>query len=136
MKTQKYLVTIEMPDDDLIGPDWLKNIIQGDCNIEEKVSVIKIKNTNSNLEDIATKDAYVSGEDEDEEDESNLDYYGEKIEIGSKVHWDDEAGHDEDGEDIEFTVVESKGDGYFNLSYGEEDKNPDRWAHRTELEVI
>lgn len=83
-------------------------------------------------------DAYVSGEDEDEEDEdeSNLDYYGEKIEIGSKVHWDDEAGLDDDDNEIEFTVVDSRGDGYFNLSYGEDDKNPDRWAFRTELEVI
>lgn len=72
----------------------------------------------------------------DEEDESNLDYYGEKIEIGSKVHWDDEAGLDDDDNEIEFTVVESRGDGYFNLSYGEDDKNPDRWAFRNELEVI
>lgn len=47
MKTQKYLVTIEMPDGDMIGPGWIKDIIQADCDVEDagrqKVSVEEIK---------------------------------------------------------------------------------------------
>lgn len=43
MKTQKYLVTIEMPDGDMIGPGWIRDIIQADCDVEDtgrqKVSV-------------------------------------------------------------------------------------------------
>lgn len=47
MKTQKYLVTIEMPDGDMIGPGWIKDLIEADCDVEDvgrhKVSVEEIK---------------------------------------------------------------------------------------------
>lgn len=47
MKTQKYLVTIEMPDGDMISPGWIREIIQDDCDFEDKgrqkVSVEEIK---------------------------------------------------------------------------------------------
>lgn len=68
--------------------------------------------------------------------ESNLDCNGNKIEIGSKVHWNDEAGVDDDDEEIEFTVVEKRGDGYFNLGFDANDTTAERWAFRTEIEVI
>ena len=48
MKIQKYIVTIEMPDGDMISPGWLKDLIQGDCDAEDenrsKVFVEEIKN--------------------------------------------------------------------------------------------
>lgn len=47
MKTQKYLITIEMPDGDMIGPGWIKDLLEADCDVEDvgrhKVSVIEIK---------------------------------------------------------------------------------------------
>jgi hypothetical protein len=36
MKIQKYIVTIEMPDGDMISSGWLKDLIQTDCNIEDE----------------------------------------------------------------------------------------------------
>lgn len=36
MKTQKYLITIEMPDGDMISPSWIQELIQADCNVEDK----------------------------------------------------------------------------------------------------
>lgn len=64
------------------------------------------------------------------------DMFGVKLDVGDDVHWHDEAGHDENGEDITFTIVDEDGEGYFNLSYGDEDENPDRWAYYTELEIV
>lgn len=64
------------------------------------------------------------------------DMFGVKLDVGDDVHWHDEAGYDEKGEYITFTIVEESGDGYFNLSYGDEDENPDRWAYYTELEIV
>ena len=83
-------------------------------------------------------DAYENGEeeDDDEEGEYNDDANGTPIFVNDKVYWNDEAGIDEDGERIAFTVVDLDGTGYFNLSYGPEDTNPDRWAWHEELEVL
>lgn len=36
MKTQKYIVTIEMPDGNMISSEWLKDLIESDCCIEEE----------------------------------------------------------------------------------------------------
>ena len=73
-------------------------------------------------------DEYEEGEDEEDN--------GVKLDTGDEVKWHDEAGYDEDGSMITFTIVEERGDGYFNLSYGDEDENPDRWAYYTELEIV
>lgn len=47
MKTQKYLVEIEMPDGDFVGAGWIEELIEFDCNTEDegrcKVSVKEIK---------------------------------------------------------------------------------------------
>jgi hypothetical protein len=75
-------------------------------------------------------DEYESGE------EKYKDINGVELAVSDEVHWHDEAGHDDDGSMITFTIVEDNGDGYFNLSYGDEDENPDRWAYYTELEIV
>lgn len=72
----------------------------------------------------------------DEQPTIYKDINGVEIAVSDEVRWHDEAGHDEDGNDITFTIVDEDGDGYFNLSYGDEDENPDRWAHYTELEIV
>jgi hypothetical protein len=64
------------------------------------------------------------------------DINGVKLDVGDDVHWHDEAGRDENGEHITFTIVDEDGEGYFNLAYGDEDENPDRWAYYTELEIV
>ena len=64
------------------------------------------------------------------------DINGVELAVSDEVHWHDEAGRDEDGSMITFTIVEENYDGYFNLSYGDEDENPDRWAYYTELEIV
>jgi hypothetical protein len=69
-------------------------------------------------------------------EETYEDIDGVKLEVGDEVWWLDEAGHDEDGNHIVFTIVEDRGDGYFTLSYGDEDENPERWAYYTELEIV
>lgn len=78
------------------------------------------------------------GDDEGEEDdeETYYDVNGMQLSVSDEVKWRDEAGVDENGEDIIFTIVEESGDGYFNLSYGDEDENPERWAYYTELEIV
>lgn len=58
------------------------------------------------------------------------------LDIGTKVTWDDEAGKNEKGEPIVFTIVEKNDEGYFNLSHGKEDKNPSRWAYYKELTKV
>ena len=75
-------------------------------------------------------DAFENGE------EIYKDINGVKLEISDEVRWDDEAGYDENGSMITFTIVEDGGDGYFNLAYGDEDENPERWAYYTELEIV
>ena len=74
-------------------------------------------------------DAYENG------DETYKDINGVELAVSDEVHWDDEAGYDEDGSMITFTIVEDNGDGYFNLAYEDED-NPERWAYYTELEIV
>ena len=64
------------------------------------------------------------------------DINGVELAVSDEVHWRDEAGYDEDGDPIIFTIVEENYDGYFNLSYGDEDENPDRWVYYTELEIV
>lgn len=63
------------------------------------------------------------------------DINGVELAVSDEVKWHDEAGVDENGEDIVFTIVEERGDGYFNLAYGDEE-NPERWAYYTELEIV
>ena len=36
MKKQRYIVEIEMPDGDFISAEWLKDLIQTDCNLEDE----------------------------------------------------------------------------------------------------
>ena len=69
-------------------------------------------------------------------EETYEDINGVELAVSDEVKWHDEAGVDENGEDIVFTIVEERGDGYFNLSYGDEDENPERWAYYTELEIV
>lgn len=79
-------------------------------------------------------EAYENGDEEDDDDDHE-DMNGTPIMVGDKVRWDDEAGVDEDGSDIIFTVVEDNEDGYFNIAY-EGEENPERWAYCAELEVL
>lgn len=74
-------------------------------------------------------DAFENGE------EIYEDINGVKLEVSDEVHWHDEAGYDEDGSMIVFTIVEDNGDGYFNLA-NEDEENPERWAYYTELEIV
>lgn len=75
-------------------------------------------------------DAYENGE------ETYKDINGVELAVSDEVHWHDEAGYDEDGSMITFTIVDESYDGHFNLSYGDEDENPERWAYYTELEIV
>lgn len=84
-----------------------------------------------NWDDLESEDEEV-----DEEGEEYLDSCDEPIHVGDVVEWCDEAGVDEDGTRIRFKVVDEDGEGYFNLSYGEEDEHPDRWAYHYELIVV
>jgi hypothetical protein len=74
-------------------------------------------------------DAYENG------DQTYKDINGVELAVSDEVHWHDEAGYDEDGSMIVFTIVEDNGDGYFNLANEDED-NPERWAYYTELEIV
>jgi hypothetical protein len=69
-------------------------------------------------------------------EETYKDINGVELAVSDEVQWLDQAGYDENGDPITFTIVEENGDGYFNLSYGDEDKNPERWAYYTELEIV
>ena len=68
-------------------------------------------------------------------EETYKDINGVELAISDEVHWHDEAGYDEDGSMITFTIVDESYDGYFNLAYEDED-NPERWAYYTELEIV
>ena len=67
-------------------------------------------------------DAYEDG------DQTYKDINGVELAVSDEVHWHDEAGYDEDGSMITFTIVEENGDGYFNLANEDED-NPERWSY-------
>lgn len=47
MKTQRYIIEIEIPDGDFVGAGWIEELIESECNIEDayrsKVSVKEIK---------------------------------------------------------------------------------------------
>ena len=68
-------------------------------------------------------------------EETYKDINGVELAISDEVHWHDEAGYDEDGSMITFTIVDESYDGYFNIAYEGED-NPERWAYYTELEIV
>ena len=68
-------------------------------------------------------------------EETYKDINGVELAVSDEVHWHDEAGYDEDGSMITFTIVEDNGDGYFNLAT-EDEENPERWAYYTELEIV
>ena len=74
-------------------------------------------------------DTYENGE------QTYKDINGVELAVSDEVKWHDEAGYDEDGSMIVFTIVEENGDGYFNLANEDED-NPERWAYYTELEIV
>jgi len=84
---------------------------------------------------------YLGYEDWDEF-ENGLEYpykdiNGVKLEVSDEVHWHDEAGYDDAGNPILFVIVGERGDGYFNLTYlDDEEENPERWAYYTELEIV
>ena len=68
-------------------------------------------------------------------EETYNDINGVELAVSDEVHWHDEAGYDEDGSMITFTIVDESYDGYFNLANEDED-NPERWAYYTELEIV
>lgn len=68
-------------------------------------------------------------------EETYKDINGVELAVSDEVHWHDEAGYDEDGSMITFTIVDESYDGYFNLANEGED-NPERWAYYTELEIV
>ena len=68
-------------------------------------------------------------------EETYKDINGVELAVSDEVLWHDEAGYDEDGSMITFTIVEESYDGYFNIAYEGED-NPERWAYYTELEIV
>lgn len=68
-------------------------------------------------------------------EETYKDINGVELAVSDEVHWHDEAGVDEDGSMITFTIVDESYDGYFNLAY-EDEENPERWAYYTELEIV
>ena len=132
------------------GRDTLFTIIdKGDCAaVEELIETMFPKQdaTDGDINDFlwferdqiaqhlgyADWDAYAYGEDEEETYE---DINGVELAVSDEVHWHDEAGYDEDGSMITFTIVEENGGGYFNLANEDED-NPERWAYYTELEIV
>ncbi len=58
------------------------------------------------------------------------------LDVGTKVTWNDDAGKDEKGNPIVFTIVEKNDNGYLNLSFGKKDEHPSRWAYYRELMVV
>lgn len=132
------------------GKDTLDTLIErGDCEkVEELIETIFLEEdaTDEDINDFlwfdrdqiaghlgyADWDEYECGEDEDE---TYKDINGVELAVSDEVHWHDDAGYDEDGSMITFTIVEENGDGYFNLAAEDED-NPERWAYYTELEIV
>ena len=81
---------------------------------------------------------YLGYEDWDDFEGANgiyKDINGVELAVSDEVHWHEEAGYDDDGSKITFTIVEENYDGYFNLA-NEDEENPDRWAYYTELEIV
>lgn len=80
-------------------------------------------------------DTFENGEEEEDEPEIYEDINGVVLAVGAKVHWLDVAGYDDNDSMFTFTIVEERGDGYFNLA-NEDEENPERWAYYTELEIV
>ena len=127
------------------GKATLDTLIEkGDCEaVEDFINECFSHPTDTDINDFLWFERdqiaeYLGYEDWDdyENNEVYKDINGVELAVSDEVKWEDEAGYDEDGKQIIFTIVEESGDGYFNLSYGDEDENPDRWAYYTELEIV
>lgn len=128
------------------GKDTLDTLIEkGVCDeVEDFIEQCFTDPTNTDINDflwferdqIAEYLGYKDWEAFENGEETHEDINGVELAVSDEVKWHDEAGVDENGEDIVFTIVEDRGDGYFNLSYGDEDENPERWAYYTELEIV
>ena len=128
------------------GKDTLAVLIEkGVCDeVEEFIEQCFSNPTDTDINDflwferdqIAEYLGYEDWEEFENGEETYKDINGVKLEVSDEVQWLDEAGYDENGDPITFTIVEERGDGYFNLSYGDEDENPERWAYYTELEIV
>ena len=130
------------------GIDTLKVLIEkGVCDeVEELIEQSFVRPTDTDINDFLWFERdqiaeYLGYKDWDEfeygnEDEDTYeDINGVELAVSDEVKWHDEAGVDENGEDIVFTIVEERGDGYFNLA-NEGEENPERWAYYTELEIV
>lgn len=130
------------------GYDTLKVLIEkGVCDqVEEFIEQCFSHPTDTDINDFLWFERdqiaeYLGYKDWDEfeyedEEKTYFDINGVELEVGDEVHWHDEAGYDENKDMITFTIVDADYDGYFNLSYGEGDDNPERWAHFSELEIV
>ena len=127
------------------GKDTLDVLIdKGVCDVVEDFIEQSFTNpTDTDINDFLwfERDAiaeYLGYEDWDDFEGANgiyKDINGVELAVSDEVHWYDEAGRDEDGSMITFTIVEENYDGYFNLA-NEDEENPDRWAYYTELEIV
>lgn len=128
------------------GKDTLDVLIdKGVCDeVEDFIEQCFTNPTDTDINDflwferdqIAEHLGYDSWEDFESGEEIYKDINGVKLEVSDEVQWLDEAGYIDDGVPIIFTIVEERGDGYFNHSYGDDDENPERWAYYTELEIV
>ena len=128
------------------GKDTLDVLIEKDkCDeVEEFIEQCFSNPTDTDINDflwferdqIAEYLGYEDWEAFENGEETYKDINGVELAVSDEVQWLDQAGYDENGDPITFTIVEENGDGYFNLSYGDEDKNPERWAYYTELEIV
>lgn len=128
------------------GKDTLAVLIEKDkCDeVEEFIEQCFSNPTDTDINDflwferdqIAEYLGYEDWEAFENGEETYKDINGVELAVSDEVQWLDQAGYDENGDPITFTIVEENGDGYFNLSYGDEDENPERWAYYTELEIV
>jgi len=128
------------------GKDTLKVLIEkGVCNeVEDFIGQCFTDPTDTDINDflwferdqIAEYLGYKNWDAFENGKKTYEDINGVELEVSDEVKWHDEAGVDENGDEIIFTIIEERGDGYFNLSYGDEDENPERWAYYTELEIV
>ena len=127
------------------GKDTLDVLIEKDkCDeVEEFIEQCFSNPTDTDINDflwferdqIAEYLGYEDWEAFENGEETYKDINGVELAISDEVHWHDEAGYDEDGSMITFTIVDESYDGYFNIAYEDED-NPERWAYYTELEIV
>ena len=126
------------------GKATLDTLIEkGDCEqVEDFINECFSHPTDTDINDFLWFERdqiaeYLGYEDWDdyENNEVYKDINGVEIAVSDEVKWHDEAGYNEDGSMIVFTIVEDNGDGYFNLANEDED-NPERWAYYTEIEIV